>query len=103
MSKKHRRRCRWYEMHPAAKKYRERFAEKFRLALKLNRDHAMSFTVLPSGFFCWHFKNMHKEEMVHTIIPIAMAKANGSFEYDMLELEHLLLRHAKRVVDLRRR
>jgi len=96
--------CRhWYEMQPKAKEYREAFSRKWRLALKLNRNLAMSFAVLPSGFFCWHFnEKLPKEARLHTVVPIAMAKANGSFEYDMLELEHGFFRYANRVIELRR-
>jgi len=84
-------RKRWWEQNEATKAYVEHNIKKFEL---LGRP--IWILTLPKGFTCFHFrKSMETEERHHFAMAIAQARPKGALEYDILEVDRIILRHAK--------
>jgi len=85
----------WWELQEGSKQYIEEKHRKWQLLKLDNFSLALEILKLPRGFTCWHFKkNMSAEDRLHLCIVASLAMRNGHFEYNLLEVEHVLLRRA---------
>ena len=84
-------RKRWWEQNEAAKAYAEHNIRKYELF-----GRPIWMLKLPRDFTCFHFsKNMRTYERHCFAMVIALARPKGAFEYDMLEVDRMILRRVK--------
>jgi len=87
----------WWELHDGAKEYCEEQHKKWTSIKDKNPDLAWEILRLPRGFTCFHFdKTMTIEDRHHLGLILALARPRGALEYDMLEIEHHILRKVPR-------